>query len=862
MKKSTAIQAVILIAGLLLLLSVYPARVYQQTETAYAQGEIADISEAVTRDDTFIQKFTTQYDFIRSVTVYIDEVTLGRYIGLNVLDPAYQIVTQRFYDLEEETIPGYVTLPLNLAVKPGEQYLLMFRGLYSTLRLGYSATGEETSPYIHEVYYHDTTVEQRTFAGHITYELPVSKSDSLGIMAAIVVLALVSCAVVRMRFGLPVLPWRAPPAEHTGPLKIDPPVSVRRVVQVVGNPLCCIFFGTLFVLNFPLMKFDDRLPDLLFYGLGILIAWGVGLYVINKSVSEGMNAGDNGDGSVLSPRVTVPVPLTHSVTQHVVHFLQMCCIAAMLWYSTDYMNGTADIFHRISERQIMVALLLLMLLFFDLKELPWKGLIAYAAIACGSGIYYVRGHLVPAEEKEYELHNLITTLSAICVALAIAVLLCFVTTMRKRAKQGQGQGVRLSVFGMISIVLAAFLIAFRHGKMWVVVLIAGYAVTALCFALWKEKDAWMQVLSGGLVLNFLHTVGYCLIFRVYAGYKTSRYAMRFHTVTVTAEYLTIMLCAALVLLLVRMIKVYNTKGSVSFRDCLNEALLQCVFLGLVSAYVIFTLSRTAYLAVVVAGMALLIAAVRLVKEKRVRAAGQMILTVLLSVLLLFPAVFTLQRTLPAMAAHPKTFEVEDTDKRIGGGVNWDHRNFMCVERFYGHFTTKILGMEDLGYDFPEDRYNYDENKEPIYDPYGNPLMTPDSGARRARTQEGYEDSVEQFSNGRITIFKSYLASMNMEGHDTMGATLPDGTVIVHAHNVYLQVAYDFGIVTGIVFALWLVAGLVTGVKRGALLPFGILAGFMVVGLTEWNFHFANPMTIALLLAVMPLYWKEKTKQTI
>ena len=36
----------------------------------------------------------------------------------------------------------------------------------------------------------------------------------------------------------------------------------------------------------------------------------------------------------------------------------------------------------------------------------------------------------------------------------------------------------------------------------------------------------------------------------------------------------------------------------------------------------------------------------------------------------------------------------------------------------------------------------------------------------------------------------------------MGATLPDGEVAVHAHNIYLQVAYDHGIGVGILFVIF------------------------------------------------------------
>lgn len=101
----------------------------------------------------------------------------------------------------------------------------------------------------------------------------------------------------------------------------------------------------------------------------------------------------------------------------------------------------------------------------------------------------------------------------------------------------------------------------------------------------------------------------------------------------------------------------------------------------------------------------------------------------------------------------------------------------------------------------------------------------------------------------------------MEGHDDMYITLPDGNLIVHAHNIYLQAAYDHGIPAGIAFVLFGLATLVQSVvyyKRRkddrlcSALPLALLLVFAVAGLTEWIFHPCNPITFCLLLLLAPL----------
>jgi O-antigen ligase len=132
---------------------------------------------------------------------------------------------------------------------------------------------------------------------------------------------------------------------------------------------------------------------------------------------------------------------------------------------------------------------------------------------------------------------------------------------------------------------------------------------------------------------------------------------------------------------------------------------------------------------------------------------------------------------------------------------------------------------------------------------------------------GYVDSsniIDVISNGRITIFKSYIQELNMWGHEEMGAMLPNGEIAVHAHNTYLQVAYDHGIVAGALFVIVLSAGLFCSIgyyrknrdkEPLSLMTCGVIIGFAVAGISEWVFQYGNPMTVALMLALAPLTYK-------
>ena len=859
LKRSTAICAVTLIAAAILILLIFPVRVFKETyatdggmESAGAQ---AGVTGPVTREDTLVQRFTAQYDRLQAVEVWIEEVTLGRSIELDVFDPQMRMMVKRYYDLKGETIPGMVTLPLGLDLEVGEEYVLLFQGLFSTVRFGLVPEAD-ASDYLGMASYRDTGIEHEKLAVSIAYELPLSKGVSLALIAAVAAVALFACALVRRHYQLPVLPFMKGTPREVTTLILDPPLTIRHTLQVVLNPVLCAFFGILFVLNWPLKKFDDRPLDLVVYGLGILIAWGVSLYLVNRDESAGTGTMTHFSLRKEQPeqagekRVIVPVPHDSSL---IPTLLQMASIAAILWYSTDYMNGLYDINHRISERQITIAFLLFLLFTFSWKELTGRLSILICAALAAASAAYVYMNRIPLSERDADIGNQVVRLTGVCVLLTGIVLYHVIRSLITKREELRIR--RLTLFGVTGILFAILFIVFRNGWLWGVALICYYGLFYLRFQTWEGRKRWNAILLGGLALNFLVTAGYCLLYRYYAAFITSRFAMRFHTVTVTAEYLTIMCGAAIVLFLGQRRKVYNTMSGF-------------VLTGIVAAYTIFTLSRTAYLAVLATGVVLLAIDTISGQGGRGKNALKTVGAILGAVLLLFPAVFTLQRILPVMVGHPVMYEIEGVDERIRGSVAWDHKNLMCAERFIGHFRSKILGMEEPGYNYPVDDYNYDENGERLYDLYGNPLAATDSGPRRARAEEVQEqtdDSAENFSNGRLTIFKAYWEGRNLTGHREMGALFPDGTVIMHAHNVYLQVMYDNGMITGAVFVLWLVAGVYTAVRRFwrsletdpyALLPVAVFVGFMVAGLTEWNFQYANPMTIALMLSAASLICRD------
>ncbi len=123
------------------------------------------------------------------------------------------------------------------------------------------------------------------------------------------------------------------------------------------------------------------------------------------------------------------------------------------------------------------------------------------------------------------------------------------------------------------------------------------------------------------------------------------------------------------------------------------------------------------------------------------------------------------------------------------------------------------------------------------------------------SEEERNVDADQYSNGRLGIYSAYLSQLNLTGHAEMGALLPDGTPAVHAHNIYLQIAFDHGIPTGGLFLILCLFVIWQAFRfRGrSLLPFALGAAFLVGGMAEWISHLCNPLCFAFVFSTAALF---------
>ncbi len=889
--KSTAIKAVIAFFALLMIISIYPLRVWNKIIVEHENVDVTQRSERINDYHDVVQKFIAAYDRIDSVDVYIDGLEKGKYMAVTVFDPDMQTYYERFINLSDYEIPGYVTIPMKLDLTVGETYTLLLNGSFSTFFVGYNQQDKAVYPNILNCAYHDTEVQGMNLAAELNYSQPIAKKTSLLMMLGIAFLAVVLCLCVDLFYKN----------------KKDKLITVHRVIKYVGNPIAALLTITLMILIFPVKMFDDRVIEIIFYEIGTVIAGFFMFYAINHESDA-----------------TLDTKLWHNAR----NFLMMSAIALAIWFCCEYMNAFFTIYQTLAERKEMIFLLLFLCMSIPKKKLLKGYNLAYLLVAAFIGIWYRSGHLMVETEKEYDLHNAATTYAVIVVILTGFMLLNIIFEVIDALKKTHNTQQKkilpgISPLGILIVLLFAALVIFRNTRWWGVVLALFVFGLMFCYKHFGfsedgDRSNYPGLIAGGLLLNFTISMIYSLLYRNFAAFNSGRFAFVFHTVTITAEYMTVMECAALVLLFY---KIYDTREIDSFKTRFRYMWKEFLLFGFVSAYMIFTMSRTAYLACVV--MVIFACGISSIdcKEEKFKYFRRQFCTMLIAVIICFPAAFTLQRTIPAIYGHPKVFHIiEKGNYGINGGGNPKSTLYMSLERFADLFCEKILSMDLINYNYPEDKANYDENGYPIYGDLGIELdpvqaelgkvtitellqskLTSDEDKKYLHKyagkelglkkngkltkkkrkelkalqeemeknaifqQQEEEDSeagaLEELSNGRFDIFRAYLSQINFSGHEEMGAELPSGEIAVHAHNTYIQVMYDNGIIAGLCFGLMIAGAIISGGvyyirKRdevpGAMLPYAMTVGFGVAALTEWVFQLGNPMAIAFMLSLMPL----------
>ncbi len=837
--KSQVITYSIVLAAILVIFGVWPFGFIHKSHVAESIPTEITASEPATEESVISQVFVADGNRLEHLDVLLvnesedaDVTELGQ-LDLAIYDGEFNRLYHKvFTPKKNDVTDGYIRIRTSLGLDRGMPYIFSLYGTETGVRVGLEDHYSTSNLSLFTVNFAGNEDPDHNVCSKLKFSTHFAWWQTIIIELLILIIALISVYAVLVYYGKMQIPDRIGFLKSLSGRGADVRMSLQKVVACAGNPLIILLSAISLYFVFPKKTFSDAPDDIAIMYAGIILFALLLLYVINRK------------------RETCGViDLPVYIKDHVRTWIISGSLAVMIWKCFEYMNGLYDIDHAYASRRVLIWFFIAIIATFGKKQLLNIPNVIWAIFAPAGFFVYL--HMNPVLAEDMLLYKLTCGVILMAGFMAINVILTIIGLFKGR--------VRAAVFDkpylILTIVFAIGIVALSNTRTWPIQLVSMMAVLAFRLCFYEDRNRWTEYLCNGIILNFLAMMVFSLLHRPYYGYIYHRYNMSYFTVTMTATHLTLCLAAVSVRLYIR----YRQKKD------LRSIIPDMMLFGAVACYLIMTLSRTGYASAVAMMVIGLMAAVLFCEKKseRLRSLAVYVIAMLAATAIMFPVIFTATRTIPAVVNDPVIYEYEPCIVTISKGTEPDNENYMTVHRFIEVFKSKVLNVGD--------------STASIDMEYGlqNTLKLAsmaDISSDTAfmillATDDEYKEEQEDVTNGRISIYRSYIEQSNLWGHDSMGAILEDGSEAAHAHNVFLQVIYDHGIVFGIYFIIFVGLSLLYGtirIKSNRTEDYDILitvlmAGFIVAGMVEWIFHACSPYGLTAFLALIPMLFKANDK---
>ena len=228
-KRSRAIQWVILLLTLFIMLTIFPLRMWDETIPSYSNQKLAGSSDSV-GEDYLLQRFIAQYDHLGTINLYVTDFENGWNRDQRVdaflfrmLDSDMQIMFEQEVDVRYIDVPGFCSIYVNEDLEVAKDYYFFLQGLNgSRVWFGLEETETAGTPYVSRLVYNYDELVGYNIIGEYNYSVPLRKDKVFMYDALLAVIAAVLIAAVEI---------------YTRLTKKDRLVTVESVLRVTANLL-------------------------------------------------------------------------------------------------------------------------------------------------------------------------------------------------------------------------------------------------------------------------------------------------------------------------------------------------------------------------------------------------------------------------------------------------------------------------------------------------------------------------------------------------------------------------------------------------------------------------------------------------
>lgn len=606
-------------------------------------------------------------------------------------------------------------------------------------------------------------------------------------------------------------------------------ISNGKQIRLMAMIFVSVLIGIVFVLVVIKNIFGGFPMDRVIYGIGLVTALAWILCAIRY---------------IGKKRLALELPVAKQVSLMWRNYLQTVFIGFAVHSACLYVNADREYVHVTNTRWLLIFMGLAFLMIYSEKRLcnvfsyVWLGLSGIGALA----YYYIF-----AKGDAEELYVVKLTIAVIIVwgLLLINVFLSLKKTFWKQISK--------PFFGLWCV-FATLMIYWRADKNWIFTATLPFVVILLYNLSAVAKVRLLNSIANGICVSFVLYLLFSMHHRPYNAWLLFRYGGMFHTVACTGMYLALVVAVALGKLFAK----WKKPGNLLARGWKELGLL-----GVSTGCIMLTMSRTAMLTIIVNFIIVFVLAA-FIYRKSIKQLIFEVGLVAVTLILCFAMTFSATRMIPALINEPVYYSLEEQyiayNVQKGDAIN-DGEKYMSFDRYMAVLLGRFQIASEQTVEYSEQSANnvvdYTENN--------------DSTTTQDKETESYVVETDaDVTNGRLDIYLGYLNALEMQGHEKMALPREDGKEYVHAHNSYLQVAYDFGIPAGIVFLLLCAFTLWRSIyfvyKYGQrysvyMVPVSVIVSFGFISVTEWAFHPCIPIGFVFLLMQMLLMGEPEGKES-
>lgn len=220
------------------------------------------------------------------------------------------------------------------------------------------------------------------------------------------------------------------------------------------------------------------------------------------------------------------------------------------------------------------------------------------------------------------------------------------------------------------------------------------------------------------------------------------------------------------------------------------------------------------------------------------------------IVILMPAVYGCVRYLPTILHHPVWFEGEYYEETSVHSYDpWNSDKYISFEQALENNIGRIMQILRITI-FKKD------GKVSIRTPMSITAYAAAPGEPGSSPEQPFAPEEMDLNDPvmiRRTIYYYYAAHLNIVGHskENNGFYVSENIFYDHAHNMFLQIAYDYGIIAGVIFLIWNLWCLIRLLLRRDLQGI-ICAAFLAAILAYGCFEMAvttGQITLALLFII-------------